>query len=136
MACVLSSRCNIKFSVKSPHLPQCGRGFAFLEEVEGIHLDVYFHNIVISSGYSKAKTWEVSMATKAASRRSSFGLDCVQCSNELIAPDWSEYRNEQQVVHHVWHCWKCDCTFETIFKSKSIEKIRTRDDNLPPLLVA
>ena len=37
-------------------------------------------------------------------RRSSFGTDCVQCGSELIAPEWTEYRNERQ-VHHVWRCW-------------------------------
>jgi hypothetical protein len=75
------------------------------------------------------------MTTKVAERRSSFGIHCVQCNNELIAPDWSEYRNERQ-IHHVWHCWKCDCTFETIVKTKSMEDINTREDIFPSLLVA
>jgi hypothetical protein len=28
---------------------------------------------------------------------------CVQCNNELIAPEWSEYRNERQ-IRHLWRC--------------------------------
>ena len=52
------------------------------------------------------------MATMVPKRRSSFGMHCAQCGNELIAPEWSEYRDEWQ-VHHVWRCWKCDCCFET-----------------------
>ena len=33
-------------------------------------------------------------------RRSIFGMSCVQCDNELIAPEWSEYRSKQQNRHH------------------------------------
>ena len=51
------------------------------------------------------------MTTILSNRRSKFGMTCVQCSNELIAPEWSEYRNERQ-IHHVWRCWKCDYRFE------------------------
>ena len=38
------------------------------------------------------------MTTILSNRRSKFGMTCVQCSNELIAPEWSEYRNERQVL--------------------------------------
>jgi ribosomal protein S27E len=75
------------------------------------------------------------MTTTVSSRRSSFGMKCVQCGDELLAPDWSEYRNEQQ-VHHVWRCWKCDCCFETFANIESIEDIETSDDIFPSLLVA
>ncbi len=34
------------------------------------------------------------MPTIASKCRSSFGTDCVQCGNELIAPERSEYRAE------------------------------------------
>ena len=53
-------------------------------------------------------------------RRFRFGMNCANCDNELIAPEWSEYRNERQ-VHHVWHCWKCDSCFETIVETKVTE---------------
>jgi hypothetical protein len=75
-------------------------------------------------------------------RRSGFGIRCVQRGDELIAPEWSEYRNEQQ-VHHVWRCWKCDCCFETFANIESMEDniasmedIETSDDIFPSLLVA
>jgi hypothetical protein len=64
------------------------------------------------------------MRTVASKHRSSFGTDCVQCANDLIAPDRSEYRDERQVVH-LWHCPKCDCSFEVISPTdtKSIKAI-------------
>jgi hypothetical protein len=58
----------------------------------------------------------------AFNRRSSFGMMCVRCSNELIAPEWSEYWNERRIRHH-WRCSKCDCRFETIADTKSIKAI-------------
>jgi hypothetical protein len=65
--------------------------------------------------------------TTVSNRRSSFGMKCIQCGDELLAPEWSEYRNERQ-VHHVWRCWKCDCCFETFANIESIEDIETSDD--------
>ncbi len=52
------------------------------------------------------------MSTAASKRRLIFGATCIQCANELIAPERSEYRYGRQ-VRHVWHCWKCECCFET-----------------------
>jgi RNase P subunit RPR2 len=54
-------------------------------------------------------------------------MNCAHCDNELIAPEWTEYRSERQ-VHHVWRCWKCDFCFETIVHTKVMED--------PPRLVA
>ena len=74
-----------------------------------------------------------------SNRRSSFGINCVQCSNELIAPERSEYRNERQ-VHHVWHCPKCCACFGSLLVfpagSKSMRDIKTGDVIFPSLLVA
>ena len=53
-------------------------------------------------------------------RRLSFGINCLQCDNELIAPERSEYRNERQ-IRHLWHCPKCDCSFEVIRRYKSTQ---------------
>ena len=47
----------------------------------------------------------------ASKRRSSFGTNCVQCDNELIAPARSEFRDERQ-IRHFWHCRECDFCFE------------------------
>ena len=68
-------------------------------------------------------------------RRSSFGTSCAQCGNELIAPEWSEYRSKHQ-NRHLWRCWKCDYCFETIVNSKSMEYTMTKDEISPLTLVA
>ncbi len=67
----------------------------------------------------------------ASNRRSSFGTSCIQCSDELIAPERSEYRNERQIVH-VWHCATCDYGFEVISPAdtKSIKEIMSRIENI------
>jgi RNase P subunit RPR2 len=61
---------------------------------------------------------------KSRSRRVALKLTrmtmyCAQCDNELIAPEWSEYRSAQQ---HLWRCWRCDYCFETIVNTKSMEQ--------------
>jgi hypothetical protein len=68
-------------------------------------------------------------------RRSTFGMNCAQCDNELIAPEWSEYLNKQQ-IRHLWRCWKCDSCFETIVNAESMGDNAARDDIFPSLLVA
>ena len=66
------------------------------------------------------------MQTIASKRRSSFGTNCVQCDNELIAPERSEYRDERQ--RHLWRCPKCDRSFEVILPAdiSSMEDIVRR----------
>jgi hypothetical protein len=84
------------------------------------------------------------MPRTASKRRSSFGIDCVQCDNELIAPERSEYRHERHILH-LWRCWKCDCCFEVILPAdtksikdimRSIENTLTRHEIFPLRLVA
>jgi DTW domain-containing protein YfiP len=79
------------------------------------------------------------MTTILSNRRSKFGMTCVQCSNELIAPEWSEYRNERQ-VHHVWHCPKCSACVVFPADTKSMRDIKTGKviypSLFPSLLVA
>jgi hypothetical protein len=84
------------------------------------------------------------MLTIASKRRSSFTMQCVQCDNELIAPERSEYCNGSE-IRHVWRCWKCDCCFEVISPAdtksikdvmRRIEAIVTWDDIPPSRLVA
>jgi hypothetical protein len=67
--------------------------------------------------------------------RSIFGMTCVQCDNELIAPEWPEYRSKHQ-NRHLWRCWKCDCCFETTVNTRSMEDTRQGDDVFPSRLVA
>jgi hypothetical protein len=77
-------------------------------------------------------------------RHRNFAMTCVQCSNELIAPEWSDHRDERHILH-LWRCPKCDCCFEVISPAdtKSIEKamrriegILTRADAFPLRVVA
>jgi hypothetical protein len=79
------------------------------------------------------------MSVMVSNRRCSFGITCVKCSSELIAPELSEYRNERQ-VHHVWRCAECDCRFESLVSfpadHTSIKDIMTRRDVFPLPLVA
>ena len=39
---------------------------------------------------------------------------CPQCSEWLLAPNWSEYLNER-CVRHTWSCEACGYQFETTF---------------------
>ena len=84
------------------------------------------------------------MRTIASNRCSSFGTECVQCSNELIAPNRSEYRDQRLIVH-LWCCPKCDCSFEVISPAdtgpiknvmKRIEAVLRRTEASPLPLVA
>ena len=86
-------------------------------------------------GTKKRNRKDVAMTTMASARRSSFGMSCAHCDNELIAPEWTEHRKERH-IRHVWHCWHCDCRFETIVDTKMMENPTTRDDFSPSRLVA
>jgi hypothetical protein len=48
-------------------------------------------------------------------------MRCLECSDELVAPEWSEYRNERQ-VRHLWHCWECDFRFESLVSFPAVTK--------------
>jgi len=73
------------------------------------------------------------MATMVSKRRSTFGVNCVQCDNELIAPEKSEFWNERD-IRNLWRCPKCACCFATIVETES--DIIIADDVLPSRLVA
>ena len=73
------------------------------------------------------------MSRMVPNRRSTFGISCVRCDEELIAPDRSEYRADTH-IRHLWHCAKCASLFETI-EQIPVEAMTT-DDILPSLLVA
>jgi hypothetical protein len=74
---------------------------------------------------------KIAMRMVPSKRRSSFGTNCVQCTNELIAPERSECRNEGQ-IRHFWHCSKCDCSFEIILpaRTKSMEDVMRRIEDV------
>jgi hypothetical protein len=71
------------------------------------------------------------MPTIESRHRSSFGMGCVQCDNELIAPESSQYRDERHILH-LWHCPKCDSSFEVISPAdtKSIKDVMARLEDI------
>lgn len=40
-------------------------------------------------------------------------IECRQCGNQIFAPDWSEYLDDQK-VRHLWTCEACGYSFETM----------------------
>jgi hypothetical protein len=60
-------------------------------------MDVY--NSVTFPSYAEAAARNSMMSN----RRSYYGTKCVQCENELIAPERSAYLREG-VIRHQWHC--------------------------------
>ena len=73
------------------------------------------------------------MATMISNRRSTFGISCIRCNEEPIAPDKSEYRAGTH-IRHLWLCPKCSTHFESI-EQIPVEAMTT-DDIFPALLVA
>ncbi len=76
---------------------------------------------------------EVTMATMVSDRRSTFGINCVRCKDELIAPEKSEYCDGTH-IRHLWLCPKCETSFESL-ESIPVE-VMTADDIIPSTVVA
>jgi len=53
------------------------------------------------------------MTTVASFRNFEFETTCAKCGDSLIAPDWSEYLSEAQLVLNLWTCTNCGNRFET-----------------------
>jgi hypothetical protein len=68
------------------------------------------------------------MATMVSNRRSTFGINCVRCKDELIAPERSEYRHSTH-IRHLWYCSNCETSFESL-ESIPVEAM-TADDIFP-----
>ena len=73
------------------------------------------------------------MAMMVSNRLSTFGINCVRCNDELIAPEKSEYRAGTH-IRHLWHCSNCSARFESI-EQVPVEAM-TADDIFQALLVA
>ena len=41
-----------------------------------------------------------------------FGMRCVRCNHEIIAPHKSEFLDDD-VIRHLWHCPCCKAMFES-----------------------
>ena len=66
-----------------------------------------------------------------------FGMNCAQCGDLLIAPEWSEYADEHHVLHS-WSCTNCGYQFDTtacLPAAESMNDAATTKAFLPSLLV-
>lgn len=60
--------------------------------------------------------------TAAGSRLATYSKNmCPQCSEALLAPNWSEYLSELR-VRHTWSCEACGYDFETTVFFPALEK--------------
>jgi hypothetical protein len=71
------------------------------------------------------------MTALRSNHSANFGMKCVQCSNELIAPESSEFWSDGR-AYYIWHCSKCSCCFRSLVlihtNTKSIKDIRATED--------
>jgi len=68
---------------------------------------------IASPRYGERNRENITMTAIASACRSSFGMRCLRCGNELIAPEWTEHRNDRH-IRHFWQCGKCHCRFKTV----------------------
>ncbi len=72
-----------------------------------------------------------------SNRRSVFGMNCPECGDLLIAPEWSEYEDERHLLN-LWSCGNCGCHFETealLPVAKAVNDAATIMAFFPSLLV-
>jgi ribosomal protein L37AE/L43A len=74
---------------------------------------------VVAQGGSKMTLHSETRARLVTSSKNS----CPQCSEWLLAPDWSEYLNDR-CVRHTWSCEACGYQFETAVYFPAIAKSR------------
>jgi hypothetical protein len=76
---------------------------------------------------------EVTMVTMVSIRRSTSGINCGRCTDELIAPEKSEYRHGMH-IRHLWYCSNCEASLESL-ESIPVEAMTT-DDIFPSTVFA
>ncbi len=72
-----------------------------------------------------------------SNRRFVFGMNCPECGDLLIAPEWSEYEDEHHVLHS-WSCTNCGYQFDTtacLPAAESMNDAPTIQAFFPSLLV-
>jgi hypothetical protein len=76
------------------------------------------------------------MVPKVLDPRSMFGVTCVQCGNDLIAPEQSEHLEDMR-IRHLWHCPKCRVRFESFLRfpaeAKSVKDLKAKMEISLPL---
>jgi transcription elongation factor Elf1 len=65
-----------------------------------------------------------------------FGIQCVRCNHEIIAPHETELLDDK-VIRHLWYCPSCEARFESFPRfpkdAKSVREVMLRVDIFPPL---
>jgi hypothetical protein len=76
------------------------------------------------------------MVTKVLDPHSMFGMICVQCGDDLIAPERSEHLDDMR-IRHLWHCPKCRVRFESFLRfpaeAKSVKDLKAKIEISQPL---
>src|SRR5262252_8179922 len=64
-----------------------------------------------------------------------FGMRCVRCNHEIIAPHKSELLDDE-VIRHLWHCPCCKAMFESIPRfpanAKLVKEVMMSVEVFPP----
>jgi hypothetical protein len=66
----------------------------------------------LRSAITQAEAVLVSVPPDASTRRSDCRMTCANCGDLLIAPEWSEYKDEHHVLN-LWSSSKCGIECET-----------------------
>ena len=65
-----------------------------------------------------------------------FGIQCVRCNHEIIAPHKTEFLDDE-VIRHLWHCPCCKAMFESFPRfpasAKLVREVMMSVDVFPPL---
>ena len=72
-----------------------------------------------------------------SNRRSVFGMNCPECGDLLIAPEWSKYEDERHILN-LWSCENCGSHFESktlLPVAKAVNDAATIKAFFPSLLV-
>ena len=92
------------------------------------HFYVHHHKIFVHRHYGPLTHSPELMVTKMLDPRSMFGMTCVGCGNDLVAPERSDHLEDRR-IRHLWHCSKCRICFEAFLRfpteAKSVSDLKT-----------
>jgi hypothetical protein len=69
-------------------------------------------------------------------KRRMFGIHCLRCDYEIIAPHKAELLDDK-LIRHLWHCPNCEARFESFPRfpkdARLVNEVMTKVDVFPPL---
>ena len=81
-------------------------------------------------------SWQRISTMKSRQRMFMFGMRCVRCDHEIIAPHHTELLDDK-VIRHLWHCPCCKARFESFPRfpkdAKLVRDVMLSVDVFPPL---